>query len=283
MVRRKTMPDSLIKSVSDTAFMVAAWRAAKSERPDALFRDPFAGPPRGRARQGHRRQPARGGFIGRMAGGDPDDHHRRSRYTAALHPRNQDHREPGRRARPTPLPDGAPRIAALDRGRLPACDRLEARAAFAAERPRCRLERVKLDLANLPARRDAACGARRRVDANPFLDRGGDPLPHHRCRRDAGRRSEGRSGAPPGSSTTCGPRSMRYRKRGGRQLADARGAVSVRSPSTGSRSLPEHGWRPAEIRYLAEEAARLQQADSLPLPVKLLMGLRRLFSPNAIE
>src|SRR5437667_7127565 len=37
------MAESLIKGVSDTAFMVAAWRAAESERPDALFRDPFAG------------------------------------------------------------------------------------------------------------------------------------------------------------------------------------------------------------------------------------------------
>ena len=36
------MPESLIKGVSDTAFMVAAWRAAESERLDALFRDPFA-------------------------------------------------------------------------------------------------------------------------------------------------------------------------------------------------------------------------------------------------
>src|SRR5450755_2299399 len=37
-----TMAESLIKGVSDTAFMVAAWRAAESKRPDALFRDPFA-------------------------------------------------------------------------------------------------------------------------------------------------------------------------------------------------------------------------------------------------
>ena len=36
------MAESLIKGVSDTAFMVAAWRAAESERPDALFHDPFA-------------------------------------------------------------------------------------------------------------------------------------------------------------------------------------------------------------------------------------------------
>ena len=36
------MAESLIRGVSDTAFMVAAWRAAESARPDALFNDPFA-------------------------------------------------------------------------------------------------------------------------------------------------------------------------------------------------------------------------------------------------
>ena len=34
--------DSLIRNVSDTARLVAIDRAVESERPDALFRDPFA-------------------------------------------------------------------------------------------------------------------------------------------------------------------------------------------------------------------------------------------------
>jgi O-methyltransferase involved in polyketide biosynthesis len=37
------MADSLIQDVSDTAFMVAAYRAIEAQRPDALFRDPLAG------------------------------------------------------------------------------------------------------------------------------------------------------------------------------------------------------------------------------------------------
>jgi O-methyltransferase involved in polyketide biosynthesis len=36
------MSDSTIKDVSDTAFMVAAYRALESERPNALFRDTLA-------------------------------------------------------------------------------------------------------------------------------------------------------------------------------------------------------------------------------------------------
>jgi methyltransferase (TIGR00027 family) len=36
------MPESAIHDVSDTAFMIARYRAIESSRPDALFRDPFA-------------------------------------------------------------------------------------------------------------------------------------------------------------------------------------------------------------------------------------------------
>jgi len=36
------MKPPAITGVPDTAFMVAAWRAVESERPDALFRDPYA-------------------------------------------------------------------------------------------------------------------------------------------------------------------------------------------------------------------------------------------------
>ena len=36
------MTDPVIRDVSDTAFMVATYRAIESERPDALFHDPLA-------------------------------------------------------------------------------------------------------------------------------------------------------------------------------------------------------------------------------------------------
>ena len=36
------MADPLIQNVSDTAFMVAVYRAMETERSDALFRDPLA-------------------------------------------------------------------------------------------------------------------------------------------------------------------------------------------------------------------------------------------------
>jgi methyltransferase (TIGR00027 family) len=39
----KTQSEPLIRNVSDTARWVAAYRAQETERPDAVFRDPFAG------------------------------------------------------------------------------------------------------------------------------------------------------------------------------------------------------------------------------------------------
>lgn len=43
------MSASLIKDVSDTAFMVAAYRAIETRCPNALFRDPPGGTAGGRA------------------------------------------------------------------------------------------------------------------------------------------------------------------------------------------------------------------------------------------
>jgi O-methyltransferase involved in polyketide biosynthesis len=37
-----TEPDLLVRNISDTALWAAAYRARESERPNALFRDPFA-------------------------------------------------------------------------------------------------------------------------------------------------------------------------------------------------------------------------------------------------
>ena len=41
-VGRVDLPESPIHSISDTARWVAVYRARESERPDAVFRDPFA-------------------------------------------------------------------------------------------------------------------------------------------------------------------------------------------------------------------------------------------------
>ena len=42
MASTKTSPDALIRNISDTARWVAVYRAEETERPDAIFRDPFA-------------------------------------------------------------------------------------------------------------------------------------------------------------------------------------------------------------------------------------------------
>ncbi len=42
LLHRVAMPESLIRNISDTARWAAVYRARETERPDALFRDPFA-------------------------------------------------------------------------------------------------------------------------------------------------------------------------------------------------------------------------------------------------
>jgi hypothetical protein len=69
--------EPLITGVPDTAFMVAAWRAAESDRPDALFRDPDAGPA-GRAPRLRHRRPDVGQRPGPVAGRAAAGDHRRA-------------------------------------------------------------------------------------------------------------------------------------------------------------------------------------------------------------
>jgi len=42
IILRRVTPDPLIRDVSDTARWMAVYRARETERPDAVFRDPFA-------------------------------------------------------------------------------------------------------------------------------------------------------------------------------------------------------------------------------------------------
>ena len=143
------MADSLIKGVSDTAFMVAAWRAAESERPDALFQDPFAA--RLAGEHGRAIIASLRGFLGGwqvvirtliiddliqkavVAGADTIVN-----LGAGLDAR------PYRMALPESL-----RWIEVD---YP--DVIDWKAEkLAGDRPRCRLDRVRLDLADVAARR----------------------------------------------------------------------------------------------------------------------------------
>ena len=145
------MAESLIKGVSDTAFMVAAWRAAESERPDALFRDPFAARlagEHGRAIIASLNRSFLRGWQVVIRTVIIDELIQKA---VAAGTDSIVNLGAGLDARPyrMELPDGL-RWIEVDYPHV-----IDWKAdKLIGERPRCRLERIKLDLAELTARRE---------------------------------------------------------------------------------------------------------------------------------
>jgi methyltransferase (TIGR00027 family) len=143
------MADPLIQNVSDTAYMVAAWRAIETERSDALFRDPLAGKLAGERGKkivaGIRRWPF-GPWSVALRTVIIDD------FIEAAVAQGADtvlnlgaglDTRPYRMALPSSLrwiEVDYPHVVELKEGNL------------ASEQPRCALERVKMDLADLSTR-----------------------------------------------------------------------------------------------------------------------------------
>jgi methyltransferase (TIGR00027 family) len=266
------MADSLIKGVSDTAFMVAAWRAAESERPDALFHDPFAA--RLAGEHGRAIVASLRGFLGGwqvvirtliiddlvqkavVAGVDTVVN-----LGAGLDAR------PYRMALPESL-----RWIEVDYPQV-----IDWKAdKLASARPRCRLDRVKLDLADLTARR--ALFADLGASSNRILILTEGVLPYLTTDAVAALAEDLKTIR--GVSWIVdyfSPETMRYRKLIGvsRQM---RAAPFHFEPGDWFAFFAQHGWRVAEMRYLADEAVRRGRRMPLPLFVRLVVKTRRLLS-----
>lgn len=271
------MADSLIKGVSDTAFMVAAWRAAESERRDALFHDPFAARlagEHGRAIVASLRRGFLGGWqvvirtviIDEMiqqavaAGADTIVN-----LGAGLDAR------PYRMELPQTL-----RWIEVDYPHV--IDWKEEK--LADERPRCRLERIKLDLADLAARRalfaDLGASSKKIV----LLTEG--VIPYLTTEAVAGLADDLktiRGGSVDVSWIVdyFSPETMRYRKRiaAGPHL---RAVPFQFEPPDWFAFFARHGWAPGEMHYLADEAVRRGRRMPLPFLVRLVVKIRRLLS-----
>ncbi|HWA08297.1 MAG TPA: SAM-dependent methyltransferase [Opitutaceae bacterium] len=146
------MPDDTLQHVSDTALWVAHYRAEESERPDALFHDPYA--------------KRLAGERGRRFAENMGPTSRYTRWTLVIRTVIIDRfieaaiRDAGidtvlnlgagldsRPYRMTSLPASL-RWIEVDHPQI--IDHKE--SLLAAEKPRCRLERIRLDLADRPAR-----------------------------------------------------------------------------------------------------------------------------------
>jgi methyltransferase (TIGR00027 family) len=266
------MADSLIKGVSDTAFMVAAWRAAESERPDALFHDPFAA--RLAGEHGRAIVASLRGFLGGwqvvIRTLIIDDLIQKALATGT----------------DTIVNLGAGLDARPYRMELPASLRwievdypevIDWKAdKLASEHPRCRLDRVKLDLAELAVRR--ALFAELAASSTKILILTEGVLPY--LTTDAVAALADDLKAIRGVSWIVdyfSAETIHYRK----LIALSRQMRAVPfqfEPGDWVGFFAEHGWRLAEMRYLADEAVRQRRRMPLPFSVRLLVKIRRLLS-----
>jgi methyltransferase (TIGR00027 family) len=265
-----------IADVTDTALLIAAFRARESERPDALFRDPLA-----RRLAGDRGQALA-------------DAHPRAYMTAWMTAirtviidrlilervaRGYDtvlNLGAGLDTRPyrLPLPAGLRWIEAD----YPAAMEAKSRR-LEEEKPACRLERIGVDLADAERRRAFLSGTVAPTGKTlvltegvvPYLDLG-----------QAGGLAEDLRALPSARAWIVdyfAPQTMKLRGRAFRRRM--RNAPFKFAPPDWDAFFAERGWRKGEAVYIAEEAERRGRPIPLPPAVRALFILRALLSPAA--
>jgi methyltransferase (TIGR00027 family) len=263
------MDDPPIRDVSDTAFWIAHLRAMENERPDALFRDPFAA----------RLAGERGRRIAASLPGK-----RLIAWSVALRTRIIDDfiRMAVAEGTDTVLNIGAGLDARPYRMDLPASLRwIEAdypriteykETLLAGEAPVCALERVRIDLADRPARRALFAS----VDASTgrMLVLAEGVLPYLSVEEGAALAEDVRA-----MRRACcwvvdyfSQASMKYR-RGSAMARGMRNAPFRFDPGDLFRFFREHGWQAREVRYFVEESEKLRRTPAFPWYLKLAWGL----------
>lgn len=267
------MTDAMIQDVSDTAFMVAVYRAIESERPNALFRDPLAAKLAGdHGRNIVASLPRWSRFVEWMVAIRT---HIIDDYISAALAEGVDtvvnlgaglDTRPYRMTLPASLnwvEVDFPRIIELKETRLD------------GESPRCRLSRVKLDLSDVEARRrlfaEIAAGSRKTLllteGVIPYLDETAVGALADDLRR------------VPGFvywiADYISLQAQRSRKRAARKMK-MQNAPFKFSPADYFGFFKSHGWQAKTIRYIPEEAQRLKRAPAMPFLFLLWIRILRL-------
>ena len=268
------MNDSVIQNVSDTAFMAAAYRAAETARPDALFRDPLAARLAGERGKRIIADLPKGAFIGG--------------WTVVIRTCVIDEQIRAAVAHgvDTVLNLGAGLDTRPYRMELPASLRwIEAdqpqvialkEQGLRDEKPRCRLERIKLDFSDAGARHavleQATAGSGKVLVLTegviPYLPEAGvaalaadmraHPAIHYWL------------------VDYFSPEAYRYRRRTKMNQA-MQNAPFQFEPMDYFGFFAGLGWKPREIRYLAEEGDRLNRPPAFSVTIKMLMRVMGLF------
>jgi methyltransferase (TIGR00027 family) len=260
------MTDPIIRDISDTARWVAVYRARESDRPDAVFRDPYAR--------------ALAGEVGeRIAASMPDEHmewavvartHAFDRLILSEIAAGADlviSLAAGLDARPYRLPvPAALRWVEVD---LP--EILDYKTGVLADAaPACALERVPLDLSNHDARRGLFRDLARSASRAVILSEG---LLIYLMPDEVGALARDLAAAPafdrwiadivsPGMLTILNERAG--------ALVRQAGAPFLFAPPQGPSFFESHGWQVLRVRSLLKAAASLHR---LPLVLRMMAML----------
>jgi methyltransferase (TIGR00027 family) len=264
------MNESEINQVSDTAFMAAAYRAMETDLPNAMFRDPLAAKLAGE--QGRKiigslpKKAFIGGWTVVIRTRIIDDFIQAAidegidtilNLGAGLDAR------PYRMALPKSL-----RWIEVDYPHV--IDLKEIR--LSGETPRCRLERIKLDLADVDARRiflnELATQSKKVLviteAVTPYLSEdavaslGADLWSHESIRYWV--------------ADYFSPASYEYRRRSGMSQA-MKNAPFLFEPKDYFGFFAQIDWKPKDVRYFAIEAERLHRPAPFPLGTRLVMRI----------
>lgn len=150
------------------------------------------------------------------------------------------------------------------------------------EQPRCQLERVKLDLADLSRRDELFARCHARFERVLVLTEGVVPYLSIETVAQLADDLRSRSCFQQWIVDYFSPQAMQYRKRGAirQQMANA---PFLFEPEDYFGFFRIHGWSPAEVKYLWDEGRRLNRPMPLPFVLKLGSALARLFMPERFD
>lgn len=285
---REPLPEQLIGHVSDTAFWVAHYRAAEGERPDALFHDPLAGVLAGeRGKKIAQAMPMTfwTGWSVVLRTCIIDDY---IRETIGSHASAQGgtgsggvdvilNLGAGLDTRPyrMVLPESLlwieadyPHMIEYKEERL------------AKEKPRCVLERVKIDLADEAARRKLFCDVDARASKMLVLTEGVVPYLDEEQAAALADDLRAMEHARYWVLDYFSPEVVKYRGRNGMQQ-HMQNAPFKFTPEDWWGFFEKHGWRAREMRYYWEEAQRRKRQLELPWRMRAIFAVRGLFLSKA--
>jgi methyltransferase (TIGR00027 family) len=269
----KSMSNVQIENVSDTAFWMAHYRAVESERADALFRDPFAGLLAGdRGRQIARAMPksAMTGWAVVIRTCIIDDF---IRFAITQGTDTIINLGAGLDTRPYRM-DLPSSLVWVEADYPDLIEFKEKR--LSGERPRCQLERVKLNLTNLSQRRQLLASTDARSKNTLILTEG--VVPYLSVEEAASLADDLKT-----LEHACywiveyfSPEVIQYRER--LMAQKVRNVPLKFKPKDWFGFFEEHGWHCKEACYLAEEAKRLGRPIRPPRFTRMVLTIRGLLA-----